>query len=784
MLDAVRVALIGPTTRTVSLSQTASGFEGTITGLEPGTYSLLVQGLETGLVEFLGAASGINVVAGETADAVVSVFGFVTTLDPVSNVDDVSLTFDVTFTDVGVATEYLIEVSPDRDFPTDNILSFPTTQTSVTVSVPWPGVYFVRVRAGNDVVSPDEALPSDRRIVRLFNDFLTFGQVDARTDFLTVPDQVDAYGFNVQVGDGVVAMAFSPEGLSPSSPLSRLGEVGAGAALYSGAATVTNKEERKAAATLARQALLDLDMRLRPKFDADGLNPTLIGGNNNIGGRTFLSLNGDEMVVTLANTSGVRTVELRPASGTGEYTVSVSKCDVFPISVGQTFDGSLADTDCITVNPEAVVLTYADLVTFDGFMGDQVGIALASGSFDPVLLVFGPDGTLVAANDDFDGFNSRIPALPLPMDGTYVAVATAYDEFTTGPYSLTISDASPGVPSQVLFSLLPPASVTVRTPFSTPVVVEVLDSDDILVPTAAVDVTLQLVDNPGSLIFRASGAGVDGRMELVDPVTLDVLPPVTTGHPSIIVSMTYDATSDRVLAADEDWELLSIDPQTGVQTSIGQIVDPFSSLVFMKGLAFEQPGGRLLGADAFSDVIYEIDPATGDATDIGTVIAASPIDGFNGLAVDPTDGTLYAVTRFDAANRQVRNLITIDLGTFNATDLGQLAEDGVAGIAFDPNGTLYAVTGDGATNPEKLWTVDKTDATLMNFETGLGGTGGGGEAIASVPGQLTGTTKLTTVAGIAFFTDLEINATGVGYTIAVTSPGLIGVISTPVDVNP
>jgi hypothetical protein len=788
MLDAVRVALVGPTPRTVNLSQTAGGFEGTITGLEPGTYSLLVQGLETGLVEFLGAATGINVVAGQTADAAVSVFGFVTTLDPVSNVDDVSLTFDVTFTDVGIATEYLVEVSPDRDFPTGNILFFPTTQTSVTLSVPWPGVYFVRVRAGNDVVSPDEALPSDRRVV----DFLTFGQVDGRTSFLTVPDEVEAYGFTAQAGDGIVVIASATDGLL----LSRIGEARLSA--HHGAAGVNKNKNRTAAATLASQAMVDLDIdaRLRPIFDTDG-NPDLLGGNNNIGGfgTTYLSNNGDEMIVALANNGGTKTVELRPVSGSGEYNVFVSDCDVTRTPIGNTVGGDLNSSDCETVNPWSWIdaasgagVTHADIVAFDGSAADRVTVSLTSESFDPVLFLWGPDGSLLAVNDDASevDLNSRISSFSLPVDGTYTALVTSYWDFETGPYSLTVADASPGVPSQVVFTLSPFVPVTVRTPFT--VVAEIRDSDNNLVPTAAVDVTLQLFDNPGSLIFRASGVDVDGRMELVDPVTLDVLPPVSTGQPHIIMAMTYDATSDRVFAEDEFDDLFTIDPLTGTQTFVGPVQDPFGSSILMKGLAFEQPGGRLLGADAFSDVIYEIDPATGDATDIGTVIAASPIDGFNGLAVDPTDGTLYAVTRFDSFNREVRNLITIDLSTFNATDLGQLAHDGVAGIAFLPNGRLHAVIGDGGRiplpDPETLWSVDKTNPAVMNFQTGLGGTGGGGEAIATVPGQLVGTTTVTTLAGIGVFTDVEINAPGSGYTIEATAPGLIRVISALIDVNP
>jgi hypothetical protein len=72
----------------------------------------------------------------------------------------------------------------------------------------------------------------------------------------------------------------------------------------------------------------------------------------------------------------------------------------------------------------------------------------------------------------------------------------------------------------------------------------------------------------------------------------------------------------------------------------------------------------------------------------------------------------------------------------------------------------------------------------MSFFIGVGGIGGGGEAITTVPGQLGGTTTVTAVNGVATFTGLEINAVGLDYTIAASSPGLIGVVSTPVEVIP
>jgi hypothetical protein len=106
-------------------------------------------------------------------------------------------------------------------------------------------------------------------------------------------------------------------------------------------------------------------------------------------------------------------------------------------------------------------------------------------------------------------------------------------------------------------------------------------------------------------------------------------------------------------------------------------------------------------------------------------------------------------------------LVTLDITALAATNLGALSENGVAGITFMPDGTLLAVTGDGANNPETLWSVNKIDGTMTSII--VLGNGADGESVAAVPARLTGTLTIQAVNGVAVFSQLVINAAADGY---------------------
>jgi hypothetical protein len=85
---------------------------------------------------------------------------------------------------------------------------------------------------------------------------------------------------------------------------------------------------------------------------------------------------------------------------------------------------------------------------------------------------------------------------------------------------------------------------------------------------------------------------------------------------------------------------------------------------------------------------------------------AGTVTGFLGSDTDPC-GNVYVVYKVNSG----RNLGTIDLTTGVITDIGILS-DLVANISFIPDGTLYAVTGNGAATSETLYTVNIATAAM------------------------------------------------------------------------
>ncbi len=123
-------------------------------------------------------------------------------------------------------------------------------------------------------------------------------------------------------------------------------------------------------------------------------------------------------------------------------------CNIVPISLGQTINGSLASNDCRSSQREN---TFADQYSFSGTAGEQVSIALSStgSTYDTYLYLLGPTGAVVAENDDIEGgvqLDSRIPVngfFSLPVTGSYVIESTSYNPSTTGAYTLTLTSGSP-----------------------------------------------------------------------------------------------------------------------------------------------------------------------------------------------------------------------------------------------------------------------------------------------------------------------------------------------------
>jgi hypothetical protein len=176
--------------------------------------------------------------------------------------------------------------------------------------------------------------------------------------------------------------------------------------------------------------------------------PYTVGANTNTGPReTFVEIGGQKLSVKQA------------ASPT---------CGGTLLGFGQSVGGALADTDCRSGQPGHADAP-ADIYTFAARAGQRVrvemlaavkasdydnlppGSTLPDAALDTVLYLYGPDGSVVAVNDDrsFDpnphNTDSAIPVagfLTLPATGVYTVVATSFEDFDNGAYTVKLSDNS------------------------------------------------------------------------------------------------------------------------------------------------------------------------------------------------------------------------------------------------------------------------------------------------------------------------------------------------------
>lgn len=133
---------------------------------------------------------------------------------------------------------------------------------------------------------------------------------------------------------------------------------------------------------------------------------------------------------------------------TGSYSLTLSgtappTCPTTPISVGQTINGTLSNSDCQLSDN-----SFFDSYTFNGTAGQQIAVEMSSLAFDTFLFLLGPNGLVVDDDDGGDGFNSRIPAISgfftLPSTGNYTILANSFAPTTTGNYSVSLLPGQAG----------------------------------------------------------------------------------------------------------------------------------------------------------------------------------------------------------------------------------------------------------------------------------------------------------------------------------------------------
>jgi hypothetical protein len=107
-----------------------------------------------------------------------------------------------------------------------------------------------------------------------------------------------------------------------------------------------------------------------------------------------------------------------------------------PILAGQTIDATLGPDDCVVPQRPGA---KSQLFTFSMPATALVTVDVASAAFDPHVVLYGPEGTIIAENDNAGASTAaRLDSIELPAGGPYTIVASAVGG-GAGPYRVTLS---------------------------------------------------------------------------------------------------------------------------------------------------------------------------------------------------------------------------------------------------------------------------------------------------------------------------------------------------------
>ena len=130
--------------------------------------------------------------------------------------------------------------------------------------------------------------------------------------------------------------------------------------------------------------------------------------------------------------------------------IALIACSRTPsLTIGQSLDASLDSSDAVSAEGP-----YQDRLTFDGTVGQRLRIEMTSSDIDSYLRLLGPDGALVATNDDAMGRDAAI-TFRVPAAGRYTVVATSFgSEKYVGAYKVALAEVpgtfpDPGVAGTV-----------------------------------------------------------------------------------------------------------------------------------------------------------------------------------------------------------------------------------------------------------------------------------------------------------------------------------------------
>jgi hypothetical protein len=131
-------------------------------------------------------------------------------------------------------------------------------------------------------------------------------------------------------------------------------------------------------------------------------------------------------------------------AGDAAYQIRIDRCALQSMAVGDSVTGTLATDDCRTwPNMLSGSVTYGTMFAFDAQIGDELVATAGSDDFDPVLIVFDPNGEVADASGAQGQATASVTGT-VTTAGTHVALVTTWGEMATGGVWLTVKPTGGG----------------------------------------------------------------------------------------------------------------------------------------------------------------------------------------------------------------------------------------------------------------------------------------------------------------------------------------------------
>jgi alpha-tubulin suppressor-like RCC1 family protein len=434
-----RATATGPTNKSVDLTLNAGFWEGELTDLNVGTYSVTVEGLVDGQLAARGVTSGVTVTAGQQTPASVTVTSFVPTIALGIGSPTTSLEIPVTLSTVQGADGYRVEFSPNADFT--GASSKDLTTTTGVVSVSALGTFNFRARAvsGGTAGAPGSPVSLD-----VAGDVPATG-ADAATAL--------ALGFGPAINQHLAQLNIVPANDEDWFKLD--------ACRYDTVVVETF------AARLTPASKLNTRLRV---YGLDGT--VLEAENDDLDGTTT-----DSRITTVLGGEGSYWVQVTGVGSTvGQYEIDLA------VRKGSNDDGSTCRPITVAVTPATKTLAPGATQQYTAAATDATGGTVSGVHY---LWVTGNANVAVV---DTTGLVTAV--------GGGTTTVTAVGQGEPGNAEVIVTGPALGTPTQLAFSAAP-ATTTAGTAFSPAIEVEVQDANGNRLPGARTAVTLAIANNPG-----------------------------------------------------------------------------------------------------------------------------------------------------------------------------------------------------------------------------------------------------------------------------------------------